>query len=181
MSDRTRIKPSNIRLVDLIDDIKNGLIKVPVFQRDFVWEVTQMLDLFDSIVRGFPIGSILLWNPEANYETKSKIGPHEIISISTKRLYVLDGYQRISTLFGTLYRPVSNNTVNYKDFDLYYDLLNKEFIKLKIKKPEAIYLPLYKILDPFKLIEHYQNIINQFPKEEANNLIENAKVVRDIQ
>jgi len=54
------IQPNIQRLPSLIQDIQTGEIRVPRFQRPFVWKIQQCLDLFKSIYDGIPIGSILL-------------------------------------------------------------------------------------------------------------------------
>ena len=54
------------RLKHYMGDIEKGLLRIPAFQRDFVWSFNDMLDLFDSLKKGFPIGSIMLWIPENN-------------------------------------------------------------------------------------------------------------------
>ena len=58
------IKADRDYMTTILDRIKNGKILIPKFQRDFVWNIGQMLDLFDSILKGFPIGSLILWTPE---------------------------------------------------------------------------------------------------------------------
>lgn len=44
---------------DLVSRFARGLIRVPSFQRALKWESREVLDLFDSIYRGYPIGSLL--------------------------------------------------------------------------------------------------------------------------
>ena len=51
-------------LTKLLDDLRQGIIQVPPFQRNFVWERDDIKDLFDSIRNNYPIGSILLWKPK---------------------------------------------------------------------------------------------------------------------
>ena len=58
------IKPEREYLHEIVSKIKKGIYGVPSFQRNFVWRKEQVLDLFDSILRGYPIGSILLWKPD---------------------------------------------------------------------------------------------------------------------
>ena len=46
------VKPEIELLEDLLSEVANGRLRVPRFQRPFVWRPEQMLDLFDSIERG---------------------------------------------------------------------------------------------------------------------------------
>ena len=55
-------KPEIYRLEELAILVKSGDIKLPRFQRPFVWRRSDMLKLLDSIYKGYPIGSLLLWN-----------------------------------------------------------------------------------------------------------------------
>ena len=46
---------------DAIQSIHQNRFLIPAFQRDFVWNRTQVENLFDSIMRGYPINSLLFW------------------------------------------------------------------------------------------------------------------------
>ncbi|HEY1743867.1 MAG TPA: DUF262 domain-containing protein, partial [Granulicella sp.] len=46
---------------DLSADIRRGQIKIPQFQRKFVWKEEQAFELLDSIKNNYPIGSLLIW------------------------------------------------------------------------------------------------------------------------
>lgn len=47
-------------MVHQLTDVAKGNIKMPVFQREYVWHDEQIMSLLDSIYRGFPVGSLLL-------------------------------------------------------------------------------------------------------------------------
>lgn len=51
-----------IKIDKLLNKIKDGDIKIPPFQRKFVWNREQIISLLDSIYNDYPIGSILLWS-----------------------------------------------------------------------------------------------------------------------
>ena len=46
---------------DIINDVMTGRIGLPDLQRPFVWKDTKVRDLFDSMMRGYPIGYLMLW------------------------------------------------------------------------------------------------------------------------
>ena len=53
----------------LVDKVDSGTLLVPEMQRRYVWRSTQVRDLFDSLYRGYPVGSILIWNrPDGDIE-----------------------------------------------------------------------------------------------------------------
>lgn len=103
------VKPEVILLDQLLREIARGDLRVPRFQRPFVWRPEQMLDLFDSIERGYPIGSLLVWDTDEQIPTVDSIGGLELPEASgSVTSYVLDGHQRLSTLFGVLMRPANS-------------------------------------------------------------------------
>jgi hypothetical protein len=50
---------------ELLDKIRTGALRIPRFQRPFRWGEANELELFDSVHRGFPIGTLLLWKHPA--------------------------------------------------------------------------------------------------------------------
>jgi uncharacterized protein with ParB-like and HNH nuclease domain len=127
MSKNIQVKPQVNRLIKFITDIEEGKFKIPTFQRDFVWGSKEKIDLFDSISKGYPIGSILLWQPNEEFKSKAEIGPYQIEKTSfNDYFYILDGFQRLSTLFGCLTNPFKT-TLNYdsnkliKEYSLVYN------------------------------------------------------------
>jgi Protein of unknown function DUF262 len=71
-------QPSVDRIDDLAKRILTGDICLPKFQREFVWEKAQVIDLLDSVARNFPIGSVLLWQSKQELRSESKIADLEI-------------------------------------------------------------------------------------------------------
>lgn len=102
--DESVVKPEVFLLESLLDDIAAGRLRVPRFQRPFVWGPGQMLELFDSIERGYPIGSVLVWETSSPVPSLDQIAGIDIPAppADGRVSYLLDGHQRLSTLFGTL-------------------------------------------------------------------------------
>ncbi len=102
-------RPESWLLEDTLESIGRGTLRVPRFQRPFVWRPEQMLELFDSIERGYPIGSLLVWETNLPLASLSTVGdiavpdPPSGVPVS----FLLDGYQRLSALFGTLMRSAT--------------------------------------------------------------------------
>lgn len=67
-------QPSVDRVDELARRILTGDIVLPKFQRGFVWDRSQILSLLDSVAKGFPIGSVLLW--QSRQELRSEIDDH---------------------------------------------------------------------------------------------------------
>lgn len=100
-----KAQPDVNLLESYLDDVHRGQLRVPKFQRPFVWRPEQMLALFDSIERGFPIGSLLLWQTDIELESLGEVGGLRIPSAPGRSAtFILDGHQRLSTLYSCLYR-----------------------------------------------------------------------------
>jgi hypothetical protein len=85
----------------LFADIDAGRIKIPMFQRDFVWSDAQTAKLIDSIIKGFPIGSFIFWQSRDGLRHVRNIGNVKLPDTpkGEPSLYVLDGQQRITSLY----------------------------------------------------------------------------------
>ncbi len=85
----------------LFNDIDTGLVKIPQFQRDFVWEKEQTAKLVDSIIKGYPIGTFIFWKTDEELKTIREIGNLKLPERpkGDKAFYVLDGQQRITSLY----------------------------------------------------------------------------------
>ena len=94
-------KPDSKKYSDLISEIQKGIIKIPKFQREFVWSIDKTAKLLDSILKGYPIGTFILWQTNERLNDIKNVGNLKIPDTpeGTKVQYVLDGQQRISSLF----------------------------------------------------------------------------------
>ena len=97
-------EPQSITFSSLFAEIEHGTIKIPQFQRDFVWSKSDSAKLLDSIVKGYPIGTFILWKTNERLRAIRNLGgltlPDTPKGDAVK--YVLDGQQRLTSLFVTL-------------------------------------------------------------------------------
>ena len=83
----------------LLDNIKIGSLALPAFQRGYVWKRPQVVDLMNSLYRGYPVGSLLTWQTRAeNANIRSSSGGIESGPIEL----LLDGQQRVTSLYGLM-------------------------------------------------------------------------------
>ncbi|WP_454198228.1 GmrSD restriction endonuclease domain-containing protein [Nocardia sp. Marseille-Q1738] len=114
-------------LIDLARRIKSGDILLPKFQREFVWNRKQVLELLDSVARDYPIGSVLLWQSREELASDRAIANLEVADPREDypRNYLLDGQQRLSTICGALYWMPEGDPDSY--WNIVYDLAAEEF------------------------------------------------------
>jgi hypothetical protein len=78
-------------IVENIDSATLGKLDVPEFQRGYVWTAEKAKKFVDSLWRGYPVGTILLWESEYSEPKVAK-------GSGIQRLWIVDGQQRITTL-----------------------------------------------------------------------------------
>ena len=146
---RTDVVTEVMFLGKLVERIEAGKIRVPRFQRAFVWKQADLIALLDSILRGFPIGSILVWDTEENIESTDRIGPVEISPPPAGVVgYLIDGQQRVSTLVGTLrLTDAMNNNADDVDWRVYFDLDTQEFHRSPPSGPGVQHFPVRSLLN----------------------------------
>lgn len=148
------------RLAYYLDDFEKGNFRIPFFQRRYRWNQSEKRrDLFDSIIKGFPIGTILLWKPNEdigfNPESEDrKIGSYLLDDPNDNASYILDGFQRLSTIVGCLLNPNTTNLIRDEEewlsnFNLIYNFKTNE-VELgpkNYKNLDFFKVPLYQLAD----------------------------------
>ncbi len=89
----------NKTISELITDIERGRIALPDMQREFVWDNTQIRDLVDSLYKNHPVGMILLWQTNPNDNVPITRIDDTTQEISEYSELVIDGQQRLTSLF----------------------------------------------------------------------------------
>jgi hypothetical protein len=95
---------SSLSVLKLIELIENGSYQIPQFQRKFVWTTDQAAYLIDSLLKGYPIGTLILWRTKERFLSEHSIGGFNLPSPPRGEpvTYVLDGQQRVTSLFAAL-------------------------------------------------------------------------------
>jgi hypothetical protein len=144
----SRISTETSLINSLIVGIRRGETKIPQFQRRFVWKDQQALDLLDSIVKNYPVGSILLWRTKDKLHAERNIGEFKLPATDdmTPTDYVLDGQQRLTVIYSCLGAPEEE-----KGFAVAYDLEKEVFLK----QPDELKItqfPVRRIFNTTKLL-----------------------------
>ena len=118
--------PSKVK--NLVGDVRIGKIGLPDLQRPFVWKDNKVRDLFDSMLRGYPIGYVMLWESPFDYEEKkTSIGGNKKIYEEPKEL-VIDGQQRLTALVAAMYGvKVRDKSYGEREIKIGYNPLTREF------------------------------------------------------
>lgn len=157
-------EPTIQYLFQVLEQIQAGEIQFPRFQRFSVWKPEQRRELLRSIREGIPIGTLLLWRTRRDdVNIERHVGVHELPAARAgegTRQYVLDGVQRLSTLYGSLFEPNlrerGDDGETLDDFLVYFDLREQDFYfksDLEDGKPLARHLPLTVLRDSVRLLK----------------------------
>ena len=124
-------KPTYKKYDELLLEIRKGMIKIPKFQRRFVWKTEETAKLLDSILRGFPIGTFILWKSKTRLASVKDLGGIKLPDTPAGEAvqYVLDGQQRLASLFVSIDgRKVQNqdDPKKYTDYKEFYINLEKD-------------------------------------------------------
>lgn len=168
------IKPDREYLREICSKIEAGKYGIPVFQRDYVWKQEQILDLFDSIAKGYPIGTIMLWQPKEYNPNTKDILTDEVKDQPTPDYYVLDGRQRLTTFYGC----VSSREDKRGCFKLSYNLETKSFEYSKKDRKEVLLVS--DIYDTFTLLKRLQEIMKSFDERKSKEYVETARRMNAI-
>jgi hypothetical protein len=128
------IGTDDLKITELVKLLQEDKLLVPTFQREFVWEPANILKLWDSIFRFYPIGSILCWETGSYLHTHRRLGgfvfPHDEDTVRKFKewQYILDGQQRATSLLVSYAGGTGKVEENEAfDYTLYFDATAAQF------------------------------------------------------
>lgn len=117
--------PSKVE--NLLMDVESGRIGLPDLQRPFVWTDSKVRNLLDSMMKGYPIGYIMLWASPEEYSNMTYIGKNEKIYRQPDDL-VIDGQQRLTALLAAMYGiEVKDKNYKVRRIRISFNPLTREF------------------------------------------------------
>lgn len=130
-----------LKVRELLDEIARDHVLLPEIQRSYVWKGPQVAKLIDSLYREYPAGQILLWDTANLPITKVLEGAGKSTLPSTGQpKIVLDGQQRLTSLFKALGAPQPGNGTGTDDdhhqVDVYFHLETEQF-QLYLRRLDA--------------------------------------------
>lgn len=152
--------------------VQEKLVKIPQFQRDFVWDKAQTAKLIDSIIKGFPIGTFIFWKTKERLRSIRNVGNIELPDIpkGEPAFYVLDGQQRITSLYA-IRKGVritrDGEEINYRDISINLELDPDADEEVVTSNPH----PPGKCVSVFELLNgNLTDFFDRFQKEELKKI-----------
>ena len=168
----------------IIDKISSGEIRIPSFQRGFVWEPDAVAFFMDSLYKGYPIGAILLWRTREKLVNERNLGRF-ILPDPVKDYpidYVLDGQQRLTSIFSVFQTDlIPEDDPNW--CDIYYIIgsdknpQDQQFVPLdKSEVDLSKHFPISTLFDSVKYRKATESLSDE-TKAEIDKLQETFKEV----
>ncbi|MBU0508459.1 DUF262 domain-containing protein [bacterium] len=151
---------ASVKIDRLVGRIKDGDIKIPAFQRGFVWDQEQIIALLDSIYNNYPVGSLLLWRSSERLKSTRNVAGLKLPDREPEYPvnYVLDGQQRLSSIYGVFSTDrefaeyLGAYAVDARVFDIGFDLVNLEFLPLSNAADPQRMIPLKSLFNPSEFL-----------------------------
>lgn len=180
--EQSKINVRSKNLVDVLAEFSSGSVKIPRFQRDYVWERPRVAKLFDSISRGYPIGSFFYWITPRDYQDHFRELPELKLKIPEdyeQIKMILDGQQRLTSLHlaakGLAIREEGGKIRDYSKicFNFETGLFESSKLKEDLKKRVSVarffdnnkFQEIYDELPQDKrvLMNHLRNVLSTYP------------------
>lgn len=148
MAEPTTTQPTarTLSIEELVAFVRQGQVRVPEFQRPIRWQWEDARRLVDSVLKGYPIGSLLLWAKPAP-RAKVQIGGLAIDAPKrTEAYWVVDGQQRITVLANAL------SADGASEYALDYDFESGRLVRPKTTEHA---LPLPVLFDLQRLLKWF--------------------------
>ena len=100
-----KIRVEKYSLARLAQEIEQGKLRIPRFQREYIWDRPRVRKLFDSMVKEYPIGTLFIWDAPAKYNhflrnvEDLKLPP---INLQQNYMMIIDGQQRLTSLYAVI-------------------------------------------------------------------------------
>lgn len=145
------------KVEELVDRVLRGQVRVPRFQRGLKWQSKDVVALFDSLYRGYPIGSLLFYREPAKAQ-RLTVGPLLVDApeMPGGAWWVIDGQQRVTSLAAGLARalPIPKKPSRDDPFALYFDAAKQKFEPPSTSgRIPSTWVALPHLLDASKLTE----------------------------
>ena len=168
----------------LLEMVENGEIGLPEIQRGFVWTMNKVRDLVDSIYRGYPVGSIILWevSPDASIPSEFLVYLPQVKR--SPRYLVVDGQQRLLSLLLVKNRRLMLRDGRHIELHLFFDPLNETFSRVRWLRYDPRWFDVTEVFNAesiYDLIEPRRERLQQlgYTNEDINKVYRNLEKLRN--
>ncbi|MCC7541302.1 MAG: DUF262 domain-containing protein [Deltaproteobacteria bacterium] len=180
---RTAAEAASMTVERVIKLASEGRLCMPSFQRPLRWEASDRRELLDSIYRGYPVGTLLLWKNAPTGSAGRPLNASAPEQVQGERYLVVDGQQRLTTLWDALGRKPAP-----REGALVFDMANEKFLSRPLSReeldaaPPALEdgalpeVPVYLLLDAASLSEW---VPHAMPREQKRLYFELGKRIRE--
>lgn len=171
--------PTTLTVNQLIEKIDTGELGLPELQRPFVWKDTKVRDLFDSMMKGYPIGYLMIWEcPELEKKKTIGVGGH---NYDSPKEVIIDGQQRLTSLYAVMKgQKVVNSKFDEKTIVISYNPLKNTFevgTNATRKDPEWIYniSDIFTSKKAYKLAQDFVSTLRDYRESKEKVLTEDEE------
>ncbi|MCC7381016.1 MAG: DUF262 domain-containing protein [Deltaproteobacteria bacterium] len=130
------MKKTDTTVSDLVTMIERGELLLPEMQRRYVWRAPRVRDLLDSLYRGYPSGSILVWESDQPVPTQGAAVSQQASSWAGHKL-LLDGQQRLTSLSAVLRGEPVNVRGRRRAIDILFNLDHPEGAPVELTEEDS--------------------------------------------
>ena len=163
----TSLQNTSVKYSDLLSEIETGQVKIPQFQRKFVWSIKDSAKLLDSIIKGYPIGTFIYWRTNERLRSVRNLGNITLPEPKSGEFvnYVLDGQQRLTSLYAALKGvKIGEEDGKFSDYsEIYVDLLaedDEDVVTIEIEKRSS-----EQVIKLTDLMKGGYSIFKNYPEE----------------
>ena len=175
-------------LKDLLTEIEQGRYAIPEIQRPYVWTNPQVRELFESIYKGYPIGSIIVWEPAPEiFEEYSDLFRAFTKELEDKRrnfkYVVIDGQQRLLSLWlakrGRVTIVDTYGHERERTINLYYNVDNDEFFVDRARRKYENDPYVYRVSDILDYVK-FEDVEDLVESKEVDESIQKNKIIKKL-
>ena len=176
-----------MKISQILDKIDENQLFVPAFQREYVWKRENAKNLIDSLIKGYPTGTMLIWETNSPPELK---GSWKYDSRQGAVKIILDGQQRITTLYFLIrdkvppYYTKKEILTDPRQLYVHIDTLELQYYKKTIMQTNPYWVNITDIFQKKvrerEIVKNIKTNGNNLTTEEEDKIYDNFRAIENI-